>query len=155
MAKESLANHKPFSFSIQNSLHSAAFPLIILTLPRSSLLNTTNVYTPTFQYLYKLYWPSSKCPHTYTTSSQVYKLNCWMTVCLGLHPKLLLPPFNETWYSEGAYLDKRFQPVHQQKELVRAMLLQLSRTNRLQHPSWMSDVKSRLSYDVAWDKDMA
>ena len=40
-------------------------------------------------------------------------------------------PLDETHLcrGKGAYLTKRFQPVHQQEELVGAMLLRLSRTN--------------------------
>ena len=33
-------------------------------------------------------------------------------------------PLDETHIDTGAYLTKRFQPVHQQEELVEAMLLQ-------------------------------
>ena len=37
---------------------------------------------------------------------------------------------NPPWRSEGAYLTKRFIKVHQQEQLVRAMLLRSIRTNR-------------------------
>ena len=36
---------------------------------------------------------------------------------------------NPTLCDEGVYLTKRFHPVHQQEELVGAMLLRSSRTN--------------------------
>ena len=39
------------------------------------------------------------------------------------------PRWNPPRRGDGAYLTKRFQSVHQQKELVGAMLLRLSRTN--------------------------
>ena len=38
--------------------------------------------------------------------------------------------WNPPWRGEGAYLTKRFQPVHQQEELLGAMLIHLNRTNR-------------------------
>ena len=39
-------------------------------------------------------------------------------------------PFMKPTLMEWGGLTKRFQPVHQQKELIRAMLLCLSRTNK-------------------------
>ena len=38
--------------------------------------------------------------------------------------------WNPPWHGEGDYLTKRFQPVHQQEELVGAMLVRLIRTNK-------------------------
>ena len=40
------------------------------------------------------------------------------------------PRLSSPWHGEGAYLTYRFQAVHQQEELVRAMLLRSSKTNR-------------------------
>ena len=44
--------------------------------------------------------------------------------------EVIPPRWNPSWHGEGAYLTKTFQPVHQQEELVGAMLLRSMRTNR-------------------------
>ena len=46
------------------------------------------------------------------------------------HTQSVVPRWNPPWCGEGAYLTKRFFPVHQQGELIGATQLRSSRINR-------------------------
>lgn len=62
---------KLFSFPIQKSLYSAAYPLIILTFPLNLLSCMQQMLTD----LPSIIWPFSKSPHIYIAKSEIYKLN--------------------------------------------------------------------------------
>ena len=49
------------------------------------------------------------------------------------------PSMNPPWRGEEAYLTNRFQPVHQQEELVGAILLCSIRTNRSSYKYFVND----------------
>ena len=54
---------------------------------------------------------------------------CCVQEQLFLHTEEYPPQWNPPWRGKGAYSTKRFQPVHQQEELVGVMLLRSNRTN--------------------------
>ena len=72
----------------------------------------------------------------YDSDGRSYEvLNGWVVRVLNKANALLSTPappprWKPPWHGDGAYITKRFHPVHQQKELVGAMLLRLSLTSR-------------------------
>ena len=87
-----------------------------------------------------------------------------------------LPLWNPPWYDEGAYLTKIIQPLEQQEELIRVILLGLSRTigpsyilskrldlilkfvvalafhSQIATLLMSPDARGRSTYNVAWSK---
>ena len=59
-----------------------------------------------------------------------YYKKSYKNAALICYAPIVNPWWNPPWRGEGAYLTKRFHPVHQQGELVGVMLLRSSRTNR-------------------------